>query len=391
MRRIALLLALLICLAGHAAGALADELNADEQVLMKLFGTAPITADMFTPAFLSQASLSQILSVFDQTRTIVGPPQSITKTADGYVVGTALYKVPVTIKLDAKGRVASILIKTPVQNFKDVTDVLAALGGLDGKIAYLVTKNGEILYAQQHKLPLAVSSGFKLAVLAVVNDEITAGRLSWDHVVKLGAADLSLPPGEMQNMPTGSPVTVHTLAAFMISQSDNTATDALINLVGRDKVAKKLGADLVLTTADFYKLKADPALRIRFGSSDLATRKTIVQQLSGTPIPDAADVGSPLDVGVEWYLPATTLCSLIGDVSGLDVFQINPGVATKSDWAQIAFKGASEVGVASLTTAVTSKSGDHYCVSVTANDDQPLQEGTITSLYSTLIAKLAGN
>lgn len=391
MRRIALLMALLICLGSLPRAAWAEELNADEQVLMKLFGTAPITADMFTPAFLSQASLAQILSVFDQTRTVVGAPLTITKTPGGYVVGTALYKVPVTIKLDADGRVATILIKTPIQNFKDPTDILAALGGLDGKIAYLVTKNGEVLYAQQHKLPLAVSSGFKLGVLAVVNDEIAAGRLSWDHVVKLGPADMSLPPGEMQNMPIGSPVTVETLAAFMISQSDNTATDALINLVGRDKVAKKLGVNLVLTTGEFYKLKADPALRIRFGSADPATRNTIVQQLSTAPIPDAADVGSPLDAGVEWYLPATTLCSLIGEVAGLDVFQINSGVASKSDWAQIAFKGGSEVGVASLTTAVTSKSGDHYCVAVIANDAQPLAEGTITSLYSTLIAKLAGN
>ena len=391
MRRIVASLALLICFVGLSGAALADPLDADEQVLMKLFGTAPITADMFTPAFLSQASLTQILSVFDQTRTIVGAPLSITKTADGYVVGTALYKVPVTIKLDSDGRIASMLIKTPIQNFKDPTDILAAIGALNGKVAYLVMKNGEVLYAQQQTAPLAVSSGFKLGVLAVLNDEIAAGRLSWDHVVKLGAPDLSLPPGEMQSMPAGAPVTVHTLAAFMISQSDNTATDALMNLVGPDKVAKKLGVDFVLTTGEFYKLKADPALRLRFGGADATIRQTIAQEMSKMPLPDAGDVGAPLDPGIEWYLSSTKLCSLIEEVAGLDVFQINPGVASKADWAQIAFKGGSEVGVASLTSALTDKSGAHYCVSVIANDSQPLAERTITSLYSTLIAKLAAN
>ena len=391
MRRIVASLALLLCFVGLSGAAWADQQDANEQVLLKLFGTAPITADRFTPAFLSQASLTQILSVFDQARTVVGAPLTITKTADGYVVGTALYKVPVTIKLDSDGRIASVLIKTPIQTFKDPTDILAAIGALNGKVAYLITKNGEVLYAQQQTAPLAVSSGFKLGVLAVLNDEIAAGRLSWDNVVKLGAPDLSLPPGEMQSMPAGSPVTVHTLAAFMISQSDNTATDALMNLVGRDKVAKRLGLDFVLTTGEFYKVKADPALRLRFAGADATTRQTIAEEMSKMPLPDAGDVGAPLDAGIEWYLSSTRLCSLIQEVAGLDVFQINPGVASKADWAQIAFKGGSEVGVASLTSALTDKSGAHYCVSVIANDNQPLAEGTITSLYSTLIAKLAAN
>jgi len=329
--------------------------------------------------------------VFDQTRTIVGPPLTIARKGDGYVIGTALYQVPVNIQLDALGRIAAMQIRTPIQNFKDPSDILAALGAMEGRVAYLVTGNGEVLYAQQHKAPLAVSSGFKLGVLAVVADEIAAGRLSWDHVIKLGAGDMSLPPGEMQTLPIGSPVTVHTLAAFMISQSDGTATDALINLVGRDKVAKKLGVDFVLTTAEFYKLKADPALRLRYATADLATKQAIASQLSAMPLPDAGDVGAPLDTGIEWYLPATTLCSLISEVAGLDVFKINPGVASKSDWDRIAFKGGSEVGVASLTTEVTDKSGTRYCVAAIANDNQPLDEGRLTSLYSTLIAKLAGN
>jgi hypothetical protein len=47
----------------------------------------------------------------------------------------------------------------------------------------------------------------------------------------------------------------------------------------------------------------------------------------------------------------------------LDVMQINPGVASKTDWASVAFKGASEIGVLSLTTALTGKDGYSCCVS----------------------------
>ena len=67
------------------------------------------------------------------------------------------------------------------------------------------------------------------------------------------------------------------------------------------------------------------------------------------------------------------------------------GLPLSSHWSLSVIKGGSEVGVASLTSALTDRSGAHYCVSVIANDNQPLAEGTITSLYSTLIAKLAAN
>ena len=112
--------------------------------------------------------------------------------------------------------------------------------------------------------------------------------------------------------------------------------------------------------------------------------------MAALPLPDAADIGAPLDPGIDWYLPASRLCSLVHEVAGLDVFSINPGVASKANWARIAFKGGSEVGVASLTSALTSKAGDEYCVSVIWNDSKLLDEERFTSLYGSLIAKLAG-
>ena len=45
-----------------------------------------------------------------------------------------------------------------------------------------------------------------------------------------------------QDWPKGAPVTLHTLATLMISISDNTATDQLIAIVGRDAIAEELRA-----------------------------------------------------------------------------------------------------------------------------------------------------
>ncbi|MDR3474189.1 MAG: serine hydrolase [Devosia sp.] len=389
MSRLAIAVLALLMLFGTALAAKSDDFTAEQLVLLKLFGTDPITADMFAPSFLAQVSMEQVLEVFSKTRAAVGPPVSIERSGRGsYLVRTATYQVPVDLGLDQSGRVAALLLHPPSPNFADVTDVLAAIDGLKGKISYLVTRDGAVLYARGQTRPIAVGSAFKLGVLAVVADEIAAGRLRWDTVVPLGAGEVSLPSGVLQTMPVGSPLTVHTLAAFMISQSDNTATDVLVDLVGRDKVAKKLGVDFVLKTAEFFKLKADPALRLRFTSADAPGQLKAAGEMAALPLPDAADVGAPLDPGIEWYLPASRLCSLIGEVAGLDVFEINAGVARKQDWAHIAFKGGSEVGVASLTSALVDKAGHRYCVTLTENDRQALDEQRVTALYGALLGKL---
>lgn len=392
MQRVAIAVLALMLLLGGAFRAAAADFTDEQLVLMKLFGPDPITADMFTSAFLTQVSMAQVLEVFSRTRATVGPPVSIEQSGtSSYIVHTATYQVPVDIELDPNGRIAALLIHPGSPNFASIEAVLQAIDGLKGRVSYLVTRDGSVLHARAQTQAMAVGSGFKLGVLAAVADEIAAGRLAWDSVVRLKADEVSLPTGEVQNMPVGSPLTIHTLAAFMVSQSDNTATDVLMDLVGRDKVAQKLGVDFPLKTTEFFKLKADPALRLRFTSADAAGRLKAANEMAALPLPDAADVGAPLDPGIEWYLPASRLCALAGEVAGLDVFEINQGVARKPDWTRIAFKGGSEVGVASLTTDLIDQAGHHYCVSLTENDRQPLDEPRVTALYGALVGKLAGH
>jgi hypothetical protein len=389
MSRLAIAVLALLMLLGGALAAESDDFTAEKLMLMRLFGPDPLTADMFAPSFLAQVSMEQVLEVFAKTRVAVGPPVSIEQSGRGsYLVHTATYQIPVDLGLDPSGRVATLLLHPAAPNFAGIGDVLGAIDGLRGEVGYLVTRDGTVLHAHGQTRPIAVGSAFKLGVLAVVADEIAAGRLRWDTVVRLAAGEVSLPSGQLQNLPVGSPLTVHTLAAFMVSQSDNTATDVLIDLVGRDKVAHKLGVDFVLKTGEFFRLKADPALRLRFAAADVAGKRKAADDMAALPLPDAADVGAPLDAGIEWYLPPSRLCSLVAEVAGLDVFTINTGVARKQDWAHIAFKGGSEVGVASLTSALTDKAGHRYCVTLTQNDNQALDEQRITALYGALIDKL---
>jgi len=120
-----------------------------------------------------------------------------------------------------------------------------------------------------------------------------------------------------------------------------------------------------------------------------AARAAIALALAGLEMPAPADVMTPLTDGIEWYLSATQLCRLMEEVAPLDMLGINPGVAQRGDWAKIAFKSGSEVGVVSLTSRLTDKAGNSYCVALMVNDHAPLDESRITTIYKALIDQFA--
>ena len=247
-----------------------------------------------------------------------------------------------------------------------------------------------MLHARNENEKLAVGSAFKLGILAVLREDIAVGEQAWDDVVTLEARQVSLPSGMLQTFPVGAPLTLHTLASLMISISDNTATDVLLDVVGRERVAEKLGIDFVLKTRELFLLKQNKALRERYLAADAMGKAAMVPEMDATPVaPTGAGANDPLTDGAEWYVPVTTLCSLMAEVASLDVAQISPGMANKADWQSVAFKGGSEVGVLNMTTQATAKDGTTYCVAFTWNDTKALAEAGAFTTYASLLSRLS--
>ena len=71
----------------------------------------------------------------------------------------------------------------------------------------------------------------------------------------LTEADRSLPSGTLQDAPIGSRYTLRDLAARMIRESDNTATDLLLRTVGRAGVEARLGQTAMPNTREALALK----------------------------------------------------------------------------------------------------------------------------------------
>ena len=95
-------------------------------------------------------------------------------------------------------------------------------------------------------MPLVSASMIKLLVLAEFLDEVEAGTLSMDDTYTLAADDIVGGTGSVQSAAVGTVYTLGELARLMICDSDNVATNILIERMGMDAInaqAEKLGLE----------------------------------------------------------------------------------------------------------------------------------------------------
>ncbi|MEM8981429.1 MAG: serine hydrolase [Pseudomonadota bacterium] len=128
----------------------------------------------------------------------------------------------------------------------DYTAALAKLETLAEDVGVLVaridaTNQCVPIFESNANQPLATASIFKVWVVGAVAQAIEDGLITPQTTVPLSAADL-VPGGTINGEPLGTQISVTDLAALMLGISDNTATEALFRLVGRDRVAATLPA-----------------------------------------------------------------------------------------------------------------------------------------------------
>jgi Beta-lactamase enzyme family len=129
-------------------------------------------------------------------------------------------------------------------------------------------------------------SVLKLYVLYALGEAVAAGKVRWDQPLTLTAKVKSLPSGVLQNEADGTQITALDAATKMITISDNTAADMLINLVGRSAVEEALSTtgmsdpDLnrLLTTRETFILVLEqwPTLAKRYPAADEAANRALL-------------------------------------------------------------------------------------------------------------------
>ena len=368
----------------------------------------------FDTAFLAQISpavLNQALQAMVSLRLLSIRVSELSTVVADVSAGGAGPPAQLLLTVDRRGLISWLRISPAVAGPSPATwaGVDAALRSAAPQVRLLVADVTGGSCRPVHGLdpgtPAPLGAAFKLYVLDALGEAVAAGKVRWNQPLTVTAQLKSLPPGELQDEPDGTRVSVLDTAAAMTSPSDNTATDMLINLLGRPAVEAALTrtgmADPALdrpflTTREIFtlKLRQWPALAQRYLAADEAGRRALLAStVDRAPLPAvaaAADWIAPRAVtSLEYFASASDLCRVyaslaalarqpglapIGQVLSLndDGLQLDP-VQWRTTW----FKGGSEPGVLTLAFMATTRTGHSYVVTVLAEDpSQPINQAT---------------
>ena len=96
------------------------------------------------------------------------------------------------------------------------------------------------IFEKDAQTPRPTGSIFKLWVLGAVAEEIRAGRLAATTMVPFDLDEVVIAGGAINDTPAGTQLSIRNLANLMLGVSDNTSTDLLHELVGRNRVEEIL-------------------------------------------------------------------------------------------------------------------------------------------------------
>jgi hypothetical protein len=313
--------------------------------------------------------------------------------------------------IDGDGRIGSLWIQPDPGDppgerpptAAEALDGLAAAGDLRALTAEVVDGACVPIDARAADELAPLGSVFKLYVLAALAEEVAAGTIGWDDLLTIRDEHRSVPAGVLQDRPAGDQVTVRDATEVMIAVSDNTATDHLIALLGRQRVEDAFAQRGVpaeantplLTTRELTMLKVGPPERLQaYAQGDAVERRSIRDELADDELPGLAELTGwteprALDE-VEWFASPAQLCDLslhlaeLAQLDGLEpvaaalgASQAFPLVVEHGDpmW----FKGGSEPGLLAVWFR-TEADGRTFAITGSVADDE-LDPASVTGLW----------
>jgi beta-lactamase class A len=297
--------------------------------------------------------------------------------------------------------------------WKPIDRAIAAMGPDVGFLAARVTPSGtcEPVHAVAASTARPTASQFKLFVLGALGNAIRARQISWQQGVTVADADRSVgnskESGSLQFAATGASVPVEEAATKMISISDNTAADILIELVGRTAVERQVrrwsehaAANTPFpTTREMILLHYVAGLGDRYLATPQKDRAAFLAS-SVDPVPLAQlATGYSADPryidDIEWFASPDDICRAFAGLQQLSEQKVLAPIAKvmsredagigldRSAWRTVWYKGGSEPGVLTLGWLATNRSGSTYVVeAMVSNPDAALSADSITDLVA---------
>jgi len=374
----------------------------------------------FAPAFLAQVPAAKVVEIFGALAGQLPPIKVLKQEGEAPLKASALLdtaaggvRVIAGMTKTTPRQIETLLFQpatseAPPRTYGDAVAQLLKAGAKTQLFIGELAK-GRCVARQEHQAAdaLAIGSSMKLWVLLALDEKLAKarGKLTWDTTLAIRDEAKSLPSGEMQDLAAGTLPTLREYATKMISISDNTATDHLIDFVGREAVetALKLAGhgkpalDIpFLRTRELFSLKlaATPEELVAYAKAKPAAKKKLLAELRGRPVSvetAIAEWKTPRHLELEWFATAQDLCKVmaeLGDRGKLDpssellkILGKNPGVPFDAkQWTYVGFKGGSEPGVMNLTWLLRRTDGTWFVVVIGVNDEtKAVDEGLVVN------------
>lgn len=400
-RRFIVLLLLIVAAPAWAQPAADPLQQRADDIVRVIRGEGDPTA-IFSPAFIAQVPPAQIRAISGQLVAGNGAIQRVERIERASPLSGTVFvgfernivAMRIAIEAQAPHLVSQLLVTGSEPRGGDSAEaIIGELRQLPGQVNFQIARLGEgaatSIAALEPERALAVGSTFKLVILAEIGRQVRAGQRRWRDVVPVDRH--SLPSGILQDWPLGSPVTLHTLASLMISRSDNTATDVLLRVAGRENVERMMTRMNLahparnrpyLSTMELFQLKADaPEVLARWRQSDEAARRRLLQeryeQGSASIEMSRLFAAGPTAIdSVEWFFSPADLVRVMdwlrrnGDDEVKAILAINPGLGAEAarPFSYMGFKGGSEPGVINLTFLIRNNAGRWHVVTGSWNN-----------------------
>jgi len=334
--------------------------------------------ELFDISLLEKVPVSQLVLVRDDFENKYGKYVKA-EILSGNQIEVSYEKAvfPCLLRFEPDGKASTLWFGAPSFKNDNIEQIKQEINALKGVASICIRKDGKEIYSLKKDIPLAVGSTFKLFVLKALEYKIQSGELSMNDTIVIKHEKKSLPSGILQNWPDNEPLTISSAANLMISISDNTATDLLIDKIGREYIERYAPSAMIpfLKTREMFiiKLGRDSSFVNNYLNSDLGQKREILKSLDTANINNlnVYDFTTPKFLQVEWYASTEELCKTIESLKDHPALSINAGILDKKNWNYIAFKGGSEPGVLNYTYLVRKKdTSPLYSISATINNNE---------------------
>jgi beta-lactamase class A len=377
----------------------------------------------FDAAFLAQvdpAALNQELQDVNGAELLSIQVSELNTVVAIVSAGGAAARAQIWLAVDSRGLISWLRISpaTTGPTLATWAGIDAALRSVAPQVRLLVADVTDGSCQPVHGIDAGtaapIGAAFKLYVLDALGKAAASGTIRWNQLLTVTAQLKSLPAGQLQNEPDGTQVSVLDTAAAMMSLSDNTATDMLINLVGRSAVEATLTTTgmaspaldrPLLTTREIFVLKLQqwPTLAQRYIAADEPSRRALLAStIDRAPLPAVTAAGAwtaPRDINsIEYFASASDLCRAYVSLAALarqpglapigQVLSLNDDslALDPAEWRTTWFKGGSEPGVLALAYLATTQTGHSYVVTALAEDpSKPIDETIATPVMLSAI------